>query len=169
MKIFIIIAMTTLSMQSCSQSNSNSFVSKVINDFSRNSYFIILNTELSEGINISLIENDDLFYYFNQTKGYNEETYKKEIEIIMRERRVLKITDADFAKFEFIKVKSIPMLNKEAKKGKEFIVNKYFKNRVIVDNVSDDQKNFLIKMLFDWSVASRIDDETGYLIIDKIK
>ena len=167
MRFFIVIAITTLSMQACSQRGSDSFIRKIINDFSRNSYFIVLNAELAEGTITSLIENDDLFYYFNQTKGYDEATYKKEAEIIISKNRALKITSADFVKFGFIKVENIPMFDKEIEKGKEFILNKYFKNRVIVDDVSNDKKNFLIKELFDWGIPSRIDDETGYLIISK--
>ena len=167
MRFLIIFTIILLSMQACSQRSNDNFVDKIANDFSRNSYFIVLNAKLSEGIITCVIENDDLFYYFNKTKGYDESKYKKEVGTIIRENKILSITETDFSNFGFSKIVKNSKLDDGVKKGKDFIVGKYFKNRVIVDGVSDDERNILIKLLFDWGITSRIDDETGYLIIDK--
>lgn len=167
MRFLVIFTIILLSMQACSQRSNDNFVDKIANDFSRNSYFIVLSVKLSEGITICLVENDELFYYFNKTKGYDESKYKKEVGAIIRENKILSITEADFSNFGFNKIVKTSKFDEEVKKGKDFIVGKYFKNRVIVDGVSDNERNTLIKLLFDWGITSRIDDETGYLIIDK--
>lgn len=167
MRYFLFYTVILLSMQACSQKGNDNFSDKITNDFSRNSYFIVLNVRLPEGIVQTLIENDELFYYFNKTKGYDKSKYKEVVQSIIKQSQVLNIPETDFSPFGFIKIIKVPKLNEEIEKGKGFILAKYFKNGVIVDGVSDDERNTLIKLLFDWNIPSKIDNETGYLIIDK--
>ncbi|WP_315814632.1 hypothetical protein [Paraflavitalea speifideaquila] len=137
-----------------------------MNDFSSNSYFVVLHVKLSEGVVISTIQNDDLFHYFNKTKGYDENRYKSEIGSMLKENKQLTITNADFLAFGFTKVVDGPKIIREARKGKDIVLNKYFNSQVIKEGVSNDEKGVLIRVLFEWSIPASIDDETGYLVID---
>lgn len=166
MRFFSVTIITLLSMQACSQKRDSGFIAKITDDFSRNSYFIVLDVSLPAGITTSLIENDDLYYYFYKTKGYNENRYKEEIRMIIKKNKVLTVTNVYFSKFGFSKVENLQKLNDDAKKGKGFIMGKYFKNYIIKDGVTKNERNVLIKMLFDWNIPSKIDDESGYLIIE---
>ena len=53
----------------CGQSNKqhvdDNFFNKITNDFSRNSYFILLRADLPDTTSEYLIENDDLFFFFH--------------------------------------------------------------------------------------------------------
>lgn len=167
MRYFIVTFILLLSMQGCSQNSASDFVDKVTSDFSRSSYFIIIRIKFPDGVTESLIENDDLYYFFHKTEGYDEARYKEEISNLIKTDHELNVSETDFSKFGFIKLARLSKLDEEAKMGKDFIVNKYFKNRVIVNGVTFNERNALIKLLFDWNIASKIDDETGYLIIEK--
>lgn len=166
MKFYIITFVILVSMQDCSQNRHSHFVDKITSDFSRGSYYIVVNVKLSGVVTTSLIENDDLYYFFHKTKGYDEARYKNEVRNIFKKELMLNVAETDFSKFGFIKVVRIPKLDEEAKKGKDFIVGKYFNNHVIVNGVKGNERNALIKLLFDWNVPSKIDDETGYLVIE---
>lgn len=166
MRFFIETFIILLSMLACSQSSKSGFVDKVTNDFSRNSYFIFLNVRLPEGITTSLIENDDLYYFFHKTKGYDEAKYKEDVGVIINKSKALSVAETDFSKFGFTRLVSIPKFKVEAKKGKDFIMGKYFKDHVIIDGIMEKERNALIRLLFDWNIPSKIDDETGYLIIE---
>ncbi len=167
MRFFITIAIIFLSMGSCSQRDNSEFVNKIANDFSRNSYFIVLNVKMPKEEVTSIIENDDLYYFFHKTRGYNESKYKKDIIHIIRESKKLNITETYFFNFGFIRINNQSKIYDEIKKGKDFIIGKYFRNHVIIDGLSDEDRGVLIKFLFDWGIASRIDDETGYLVLTR--
>ena len=43
-------------------------------------------------------------------------------------------------------------------------MQKYFNNRVLKDGISVEDKNSILAALFQLKIASKIDDESGYLI-----
>lgn len=167
MKYLIVVIILSMSISACSQKSDNTFVNKIVNDFSRNSYFLIINVSLPKGKVKSIIENDDLFYFFSKLKNYNEHQYKEHAANIISSNQLLTISEDDFSKFGFAKLVNVNSIQNDAIKGKDFILNKYFKDGVIIGKRSDEERNFLIELLFKWDIASRIDDETGYLVIEK--
>lgn len=155
-----------LTTQSCGQQSDPVFITKVTGDFSRNSVFIAVQVTLANESISSVIENDDLYYYFHKTKGYNEATYKHEIIKILKSKKAVPVTSADFVKYGFRQVNEMKDLQEEARKGKSLLLNKYFKDNVLVKGVKKETRDVLISLLFEWNIASRIDDESGYLVID---
>lgn len=150
----------------CSQKAYNPYLQMVSNDFSRNSYFIILNVIIEGQKGVYLIENDDLFYYYHQTKSFNEEQYKKQIIPLLSSQRSITLSSLEMSKYGFVKiVKASQEIESDSTKGKEYFIKRYFSGRVLNDNISNDNRNSIIKILSNWGIASRIDDETGYLII----
>jgi hypothetical protein len=167
MKVFILIISLLTTLVSCGQKKDKMYTDKVLNDFSRNSYFIVLKTVTEMGTALKLIDNDDLYFYFHEKKGLNKEGYKKFVYSFLNEDKELELTNNDLKKYGFIEVRHDKVVDTDAKKGKDFFLKKYFKNQVIIDGVSEEKKNYIIKVLYDWQIASKIDDETGYLVIAK--
>jgi hypothetical protein len=163
---FIAVSVTLLSMQACNQIKHEAFITKIMSDFSSNSSFVVLNVKLPGGMSTSIIENDDLFYYFYKAKGYDESKYQSEIGSIIKQEKYLDMTNADFLTFGFTKVIVPRKIIADARKGKDMVLNKYFKNHVIKDEVTDDEKGALIRLLFDWSIPTSIDTKSGYLVIN---
>ena len=151
-------------LTSCSQKKDNAFVEKIISDYSRSSYYILINIESMRKTYPYLIENDDLFYYYHQQKGYNEKQYQEFIKPLINEEKPITVVTADINKYNFTVVDANNTISEEIKKGKKYLLQKYFENRVLKDGTSIADRNNIISALFNWNIASRIDDESGYLI-----
>jgi hypothetical protein len=68
----------------------------------------------------------------------------------------------------FIKVPDIPGVKVNAKKGVDEFIKIYFNNgKTLKDGITDDERIAIIQKLFEWKIATKIDDETGYLIISR--
>ena len=111
MKILLI-----LLLSSC-MNNTPTFFDKLLNDFDRYSLFISIKINSLEYSGRVIIENDDLFYYLNQTQKLDKEQYKKVIKEKLIKDGPLDIGKASLVKWNFIKVANIESVNKNAKKG----------------------------------------------------
>lgn len=155
------------SLFACSQKHNEVFLTKVTEDFSRNSYFIIVKTGMQNNGTDYLIDNDDLFYFFHQTKGFDKNRYQKYLIPILQSNKSISVSDTDISKFGFIKLTRNEHVYAEAVKGKEAFVNNFFKGKVLKDGLSVEERNNIVQVLYNWQIATRIDDESGYLILDK--
>jgi hypothetical protein len=165
MRHLITALMLILAVQSCGQQTNTAFFDKVSTDFSRHSAFIAIQVRLPNGVISALIENDELYHFFTETKGYDKSKYLEEIRNTLISKKPIPVSDTDFGKYDFVKVDPVQDLQKEFKQGKVFILNKYFRDNVIVEGLSAEKKNALVNQLFNWNIATRIDDESGYLVI----
>jgi hypothetical protein len=141
-------------------------IEKVTRDFSRNSYFVPLRVNVSDSIFQCVIENGRLYYYLYQKEHLSKEQYWEFIKSFIQQDKVLKINAFDLEKIGFIPVRRSAVMENDIKKGKEFIIKKYFNNRIIRDNISDTDRAVLIATLFKWGKVSKVDDESGYLILE---
>ena len=153
-------------LYSCTMAN-DTFYTKILNDFTDNSYYIKVPCKIGEVKSECLVENDDFYSFINQSRNLDKDGYKKFVLDLLKQNKVLEISGSDYVKHDFIEVKKDPSIDADVKKGKDFFLNKYFKNRVIIDDVTDEKRNYIIKVLYDWQIASKIDDETGYLVVSK--
>jgi hypothetical protein len=68
----------------------------------------------------------------------------------------------------FIKVESVTSVNANAQKGADEFILTYFDNgKVLKDGIKKEERTAIIQKLFEWEIPSRIDDETGYLVISR--
>ena len=167
MKSIILSICLLTTIISCGQKKDKMFLDKVLNDYSRDSYFIVLKTKTANRTATSLIDNDDLYFYFHEKKGFEKRAYKEFIASFINQAKVLELSKGDYEKYGFNEIKNDQSIAADAKKGKDFFLNKYFKNQVIVDGITKEKRNYLIKVLYDWQVATKIDDESGYLVVSK--
>jgi len=159
MKFILIILLS-----SCMQNNSI-FYDKVLDDFDGYSWFLRIEVKSPFYSGEVIIENAELFYCLNQEKKIDKEQYKK----ILREKleNHLPIDIGSTTMCSFIKVPEIESVNTNAKKGIDEFIKTYFDGKVLKDGVTDDERTVIIQKLFEWEVASKIDDETGYLILNR--
>jgi hypothetical protein len=143
------------------------FLNKILKDFDNYSYFVAIDVSSESFRGRTIIQNNDLFYYFEQTKGLNKEMYIDTMLMMFQENNPLKTENLDFEKWTFIKVRPIASITESAKKGTDEFIKAYFDGKVLKDGISDDERTAIINQLFEWKIASYIDDETGYLVVSK--
>ena len=144
---------------------SGDFYDKVLRDQGNHSFFIAVDVVSSEYTGRVIIQNGDLLYFLNQTKGLDAEGYRAFMRAQLSNKTRLNIGDARLSKWGFIKVVDVGSVRKQASKGIEEFIRHYFRGRVIKDGIGDEMRNAIINRLFEWGIASKTDDETGYLVV----
>ena len=142
-----------------------SFPEKILNDFDRNSRFVCINIKSLEYNGLVIIENDDLFFFLNQTQHFDKTKYKSFVKMKLEKKIFIDIGNVDLKKWNFFKLNSSQKVDKNAKKGIAKFIKIYFNNNVLKDGVTDNERIAIIRILFNNKISSYIDDETGYLII----
>lgn len=152
---------------SCMQSDST-FLDKVLNDFDSYSYFIALDVETPNYNGKIIVENEDLYYVFQKTKGINsKEEYKTEVKEAILKKSALPLNISDFKECKIYQALKNGAVDSIVTKGKDRFIAHYFDGRVLKDGISDDERNAIIVKLFEWEIPVKIDDETGYLVISR--
>ena len=142
-----------------------SFINKILNDFDRNSRFVCINIMSSTYRGEVVIENDDLYLYFNKILGFDVDNYKSYIQKNIHNK--IDLGSIDLNKWNFCKVGNTNEKYKYNKISLEKIKLKYFDNgKAIKEGISDKSKNLIISLLFKLEKSCYIDDETGYLVLD---
>lgn len=160
MKLFFLMLFS-----SC-MNNNPKFYDKVLNDFEGYSWFISINVK-SLGYNGEVvIENAELFYCLNKTQKIEKQEYLKILKKKLENNLAIEIEDIE--KYSFIKVPIVSSVEANSKEGLEKFINIYFnKGKVLKDGITDDERTVIIQKLFEWEIASKLDDETGYLVISR--
>ncbi|MHC5310116.1 hypothetical protein ACYSNM_08595 [Myroides sp. LJL116] len=140
----------------------STFIDKVLTDFERYSYYVSFSLANGERY---IIENDDLFYYFQKQDDFSREQYKKEIKEKLINGYSIEIKNLNS---NFIEVSDVPRVDANAEKGLDEFIKIYFDNsKTLKDGITDDERIAIIQQLFKWEITSKIDDETGYLVISR--
>lgn len=151
---------------SCTQKDTM-FLDTVLDDFDRYSYFIAVKLESPDYKGQVIIENDDLYYYFEQSQSLSRSAYKDMMFNKLRSNESLNIESTDLERWNFYKIPSIASVAQNAEKGVEAFIKSYFDGRVLKDGITDDERTAIIARLYEWKIPSKIDDETGYLVISR--
>ncbi|SIO55571.1 hypothetical protein [Chitinophaga niabensis] len=133
----------------------------VLKGFGRHSYFV--SVKVKDG-NQYVITNTELYLYFKQKEGFDEKRYQSYMMSVLSNASILTVDTTFLAKFQFNKVDRMEEIVDAA-----IIFRRYFnktpENYWLKDGVSDRKKVYLINALFDKNIVSRIDDESGSLIV----
>lgn len=144
----------------------SSFIDKIINDFERYSWFLVIEIKSSSYNGKIIVENNELFYYLNHSKHLDKEQYKLEIKDKLKHHLPIDIQDVSFCQYKIITNNKRVAAN--VKKGKDEFIKIYFDNgTTLKDDITDDERTAIIQKLFEWEIACKIDDETGYLVISR--
>ena len=161
MKKILLLVCTLLS---CSTKKNDPFIQKVLTDVSKQSYFLALDVSVKSKKQRIIIKNSDFVNYFEEKYNNSKEGYISFAENIIHERKSISLNDDELNKFHFIKVNC---QNIENEKFKTLYDRYVGKNNVL--NKSNAQLNdCLIYLFFKNSIASRIDDESGYIVVEKL-
>ena len=147
---------------------SDPFIEKTTDDFNSNSNFLLLNVKSKNYNGLAIIENDDLFTYYQITQNKNKQEYKLLVQEILTKKNYLEINEQSIEKWGFIKVKESQKIKSKLKKGLKRFIKIYFNDDLIEKgNTDEEERAFIIKILFENKISSYIDDETGLLILNK--
>lgn len=144
---------------------SENFTKKIISDFNRHSFFILIKVESPKYNGDVIIENCDLYYYYSQTQNIGKKKYKNIIYNILQKKLTLKISEEDFIRFGFLIVPNEITVIANAQKGIVDFIKIYFNGRVLKDGITDDEYCSIISQLYKFNIACKTDCESGYLIL----
>lgn len=148
----------------CKQTSSP-FYDNVLNDFDTTSYFIALNLKSPFYKGRVIIENKNLYYFLNKTKGLNKEKYQSTMKKILVHNRTLRIDERDILKWNFIKVSTLESVIIAANRGRDSFIINYFTGVSLNYGITDEERNAVIDQLFYWKIPAKIDKLTGNLMI----
>jgi hypothetical protein len=143
------------------------FVDRLLGDFRDNSYVLVVGVKTNTYTGRVIIKNDDLFQLLSQSKGFDEIRYKVFVKHLLISKGQLSITESDLEKWNVMKTRSLKSVDNIASRGQEAFVRHYFNGRVLKDGIPDNEKAAIIAKLFEWKIATNVDDETGYLVFTK--
>lgn len=163
---------------------SKEFYDKVLNNFNcMYCPIIVIDVESAEYTGRVTIDNGELFSFLNKTKGLNEKDYKDFVKKILVNSEKLKLDNfflsdskeslitkgANSIRFEI--VKDSKEIDEIAAKGKEEFIKQFFRKPSDTYVINSGIKNWnpIINKLFEWQIATSIDDESGFLIIDEYR
>ena len=145
-----------------------SYIDKILNDFETNSYFIVFHMKTADYGGDVIVPNEGLFYYFQKEKGFSKDAYKLFVKQQLNQGALISSDTLDLFRWDFEKVVFVESVLINSRQGKNYFIEKYFNNhKVLKDGISGIERTAIISQLFKWEVLSKIDDETGCLIICK--
>jgi hypothetical protein len=142
------------------------FYDLVLGNFGMHSSFIAFDVESNDFDGKVIIENTSFYIYLKNYKNIDRNNYKKFVKQMIINNEKLNLSKVELVKWRFIAIKEIDEVNEYAAKGQEVFINHFFPKGIIVDRASLDVRNAVASKLFEWKVASYIDDESGYLVCD---
>ncbi len=147
---------------------SDSFIEKTTADFNSNSNFLVLDIKAKNYNGLAIIENDDLFTFYQITQNKNKQDYKLLAQEILTKKNHIEIKEDSIEKWGFVKVKKSNKIKSKFKKGLKSFIKIYFNDDLVEKGITNEEERaFIIKILFENKISSYIDDETGLLILNK--
>jgi hypothetical protein len=141
------------------------FYDKVLDDYGLHSAFIAIDVQSGGYTGRTVIENAKLYYFFNQTRGYDKADYMKFMKERLLNKDRISLGDVSLKKWRFFKVVAISSVEDHASKGLDKFIDHYFKGKVIKEGIGVAETNAVISKLFDFGVRAKVDDGTGILVI----
>jgi hypothetical protein len=160
----IIIILGILSLTSCSKADM-SFFNKVLHDYDSTSYFITVDLKSDSYKGRALIENRNLYHFFNETQGFDTAKYVAYMRKTLTKHKKISLKGRDIIKFNFLKVEDNMNVLLQAGKGRNSFVAAYFDGSVLNFGIPLSEQYAVINQLFYWEYAVKRDQLTGNLLI----
>lgn len=144
---------------------SSPFIEKAISNFNDKSFFIPVRLKCNNLTKDFVIENDDLYWFLKKSKGFNKEKYASFMKNTLAKDKVIKVDHVDSY---FKEVKTNELISENAKKGLDYFVKVYFDEYGVLKNdIPIEERTAVIKKMFELEALCLVDDETGYIYIDR--
>lgn len=151
------------------QSSNNDFYEKVTNIqiyLGRTDYYLALECHFKNDSGSYVIKNNKLYSYLKHRLKIEKDEYKEYINLILHNKMPLKLEDTNPGMF--IKVQNSVRIDSFGFNDTDEFISTYFTNGVVLrDGIDAPEKAAIIYKLFNWKIASYVDDETGYLVISR--
>ena len=147
--------------------NDEKLMDRALSDFRDNSFFVSVTIEVKSSNTTKqyIVENDDLYRFLKRYEELNTKTYVSYMKKKMVGHKVLKLKELNS---DFVEVVNLNNVNENAKKGKDHFFTTYFTESGVIKKGIDEKEKFaIIQKLFEFNVLSSMDDESGYLCIDR--
>jgi hypothetical protein len=169
MKLFLIF-WTVVLLASCSgdkpftnEAFANNFLNAVLDDIGMGSYYIAVPLCGKSNTEYLVIENNELFLFFKETKNLNLREYKEKINLIFENNSCL---EREILEDEYFKDHVIS--SQEIEENSVFLTDtiraKFDENGVQLDPISDNLARFIIYERFKSRCLIRTDDMSGKLV-----
>ena len=144
------------------------FYDKILNNANdRHGYFISLTIKDNQSQRMVVVSNTDLYDAMSKTKGFKADQYSSVLKNALRNNLVVSLAPNIASESKgFYEVKSCAEVERIAREGKDHFIDYYFKTGVLRKPIINPETHCIIKKLFEWCIPSKIDDESGFLIID---
>lgn len=156
--------LSTMLLFSVLPNDSTDFYDKVTGDFARSSYYLSFVVQFSDYKGRVIIENDDMYSFFNADDTLTRDEYKIIINKMLTEQR-FDFSNRKISHRGFVKVVYRDNVAKAAAKGKANFLNTFFNRNVLKSTVDPVDHAAIIEKLFRWGVLARYEDESGLLVI----
>lgn len=143
------------------------FYNTALSDFRDHSYFLTVIVKTHDYQGKAIIENDNLFNYYNDTANLTSGQYIKIAYNNIANNTPIILSEKDLEKWRFIKVPSVKQVEDEASKNLDKFIRKYFNNKALKQGISESKKTAIIYQLYKQNILCNIDDESGYLILNR--
>lgn len=152
--------------------NKIKFCNIVLQDFERHSYFLKIKISDKNGCVNGIIENYNLYYFLSESTSLTRDDYtNKMLDILLNDsivdipKRELKNNNGFFPIIPNTLIDSIYKMGKETFINNYFSKTNYFPYKVLNNNISFEERNYIISKLFDLQVLCKTECETGLLYI----
>jgi hypothetical protein len=165
MKIFLKIVVLILIFQFANVFaciNSEKLHDRILDSFTNHSLYVVINVESDAYNGKVIIQNRHLFLFLKEYNKLDRENYKSFMKELLSKNSELSIRKTDLEKWKFNKVPKDESVEVSAKKGKDFFIENYFRNGFLKEDANGNLFT-IIAQLFEWKIATKIDDETGVL------
>ncbi|MCT4640028.1 MAG: hypothetical protein N4A72_20195 [Bacteroidales bacterium] len=139
---------------------------KVINDFSLHSYYLVVKVSTDNNIMEIAIENEVLYSLFNKNISMSKTNYKKMISNALKKNTPIKVDKDFFRDLEYYVVAEDKAIKKINQNGIEILKETFFTDGVLYKRLTYSETKFLIYCLFKNNLYVKVDDESGFLILE---
>src|SRR5258708_18416797 len=156
-----------LNMLAMCTSCPDSFYDNILDDVnSRHSYFVSVMIKDGKSQRAVVIESGDLYDFLLKTKTFKKDECRESLKKVLKSNSVLSFeTITVDENIGFCELRNCSKVEKIAEQGRDYFIQYYFNNKVIKKNISNNEQHCIIKILFDWCILVKVDDESGFLVI----
>lgn len=140
---------------------------RIFSDFDLHSYYIAIDIIYDDQI-MPIVINNAYFFHLLMNDNFSEKKYIKLMRRTLDKGGAFHVED--YLLFRELEKHKVDLTLKSSaiffnKKGKSYVSNFFDENKVLEAELSEEEKKYLIYVLFRQNIFLKVDDETGYLYI----
>jgi hypothetical protein len=131
----------------------------VLSDLTRHSYFLVFDINKDSAI---IYRNSDLFFALHFTRNISYDQYIEYIDSLLSIDFINSCEFDDISTNGYDYIYPNDSIKHVADKGDICFINKFLENGIIMHHSNPNDRNYIVKILFDWSIYVKSFCETGH-------